>query len=127
MDKRSIFIAIHYLEVGGAEISLIGLLQSLDYSKYDVDLFVYGHRGELMEFIPKQVNLLPEKGGYPYIETPVTTTLKKGHLGLAMRRIWAKVRYASYKKNHPSSDDHPLHFIIADTILPSLKKAMTLP
>ncbi len=120
MDKRSIFIAIHYLELGGAEISLIGLLQSLDYSKYDVDLFVYSHRGELMDFIPPQVNLLPEKGGYPYIETHIWDTLKKGYAGLAVRRLLAKIRYASYKKKHPSSDDHPLHFIIADTILPSL-------
>ena len=70
MDKKKIFIAIHYLEVGGAEISLIGLLQSLNYSRYDVDLFVYSHRGELMEYIPEQVNLLEEKGCYPYLEAP---------------------------------------------------------
>lgn len=43
--KKRIFIAIHYLEIGGAEMSLIGLLQALDYTKYDVDLFVYSHRG----------------------------------------------------------------------------------
>ncbi len=46
--KKRIFIAIHYLEIGGAEISLIGLLQVMDYNKYDVDLFIYSHRGELM-------------------------------------------------------------------------------
>ena len=38
--KKRIFIAIQYLEIGGAERSLIGLLNAIDYSKFDVDLFV---------------------------------------------------------------------------------------
>ena len=58
--KKRIFITMHYLELGGAEISLIGLLQALDYSKYDVDLFVHRHQGELMPAIPPQVHLLPK-------------------------------------------------------------------
>ena len=37
--KPRIFIAIHYLELGGAEISLIGLLNAIDTSRYDVDLW----------------------------------------------------------------------------------------
>ena len=37
--KKRIFIAMHYMEIGGAEISLIGLLQALDYSRYDVTMF----------------------------------------------------------------------------------------
>ena len=58
--KKRIFISMHYLELGGAEISLIGLLQALDYSRYDVDLFIHSHQGELMQFVPKEVNILPE-------------------------------------------------------------------
>ena len=42
---------MHYLELGGAEISLIGLMQALDNSKYDVDLFIHRHQGELMHLI----------------------------------------------------------------------------
>ena len=51
--KPRIFIAIHYMHLGGAETSLLGLLQALDTSKVDVDLFVYSHEGELMKLIPK--------------------------------------------------------------------------
>ena len=58
MTKARIFIAIHYMEIGGAEISLVGLLQALDYECVDVDLFIYSHQGELMQFIPREVNLL---------------------------------------------------------------------
>ena len=50
--REQILFAIHYLELGGAERSLIGLLRALDYSRVDVDLFVYSHRGELMKEIP---------------------------------------------------------------------------
>ena len=35
--KKRIFISMHYMEIGGAEMALVGLLQALDYTKYDVD------------------------------------------------------------------------------------------
>ena len=88
--KQRIFFAIHYLELGGAEISLIGLLQAIDYSRFDVDLFVYSHQGELMRFIPKEVNLLPEIKAYAYIERPMKDALGKGLFGLVLGRLKAK-------------------------------------
>ncbi len=120
--KKSIFIAIHYLEIGGAEISLIGFLQSIDYSKYDVDLFIYSHRGELIEYIPKQVNVLKEIGVYAHMESSVGTALKRGYFRLVVRRVWAKIRYALYKIKHPSLDNHPLYNIISESVLPILPK-----
>lgn len=88
--KQRIFFAIHYLELGGAEISLIGLLQAMDYARYDVDLFVYSHQGELMRFIPKEVNLLPEIKAYAYIERPMKDALLKGLFGIVYGRLKAK-------------------------------------
>ena len=87
--KKRIFIAMHYMEIGGAEISLIGLLNAIDYSKYDVDLFIYSHQGELMKMIPREVNLLPEFPEYSYIEKPMTATLKAGYMRLVGARLWA--------------------------------------
>ena len=71
---------MHYMEIGGAKISLIGLLQAIDYSKYDVDLFIHSHQGELMQFIPKEVNLLSEISSYAYIERPLKEALMNGQL-----------------------------------------------
>lgn len=88
--KKRIFIAIHYLEIGGAERSLIGLFNALDYTKYEVDLFVYEHRGEFMDMIPKQVNLLPEISSYAAIEKPLKEVIKSGHIGIALGRLLAK-------------------------------------
>jgi len=80
------------MELGGAEISLIGLLQSLDYSLYDVDLFIHRHQGELMQFIPSKVNLLPEISSYASIESPLLEAIVKLQLGIAWGRLKAKWR-----------------------------------
>ena len=44
-----IFIAMHYMEIGGAETALVGLLNALDSHRVEVDLFLYDHRGEMMQ------------------------------------------------------------------------------
>lgn len=118
--KSSIFIAIHYLEIGGAEISLIGLLQALDYSKYDVDLFLYSHRGELMDYIPKEVNLLPEIQEYAQIERPMKDVLKDGFWRIIIRRLWAKRRFARYKKNKNPIDNGAIFGYVFDSVTPVL-------
>lgn len=120
MKKKQIFIAIHYLEIGGAEISLIGLLNALDYTQYDVDLFVYSHRGELMRLIPPQVNLLPEIPAYAYTEQPITDALKKGFFRLSFARLWSKVQFMQYqKKNHPKDGSAILSYIFGN-VTPTL-------
>lgn len=122
MKKKQIFIAIHYLEIGGAEISLIGLLNALDYTQYDVDLFVYSHRGELMKLIPPQVNLFPEIPEYAYIELPITDALKKGFFRLSFARLWAKIQYMQYKKkNHPKEGSAILSYIFGN-VTPTLPR-----
>lgn len=94
--KPRIFIAIHYMHLGGAEISLIGLLQALDPEKVDVDLFVYSHEGELMKLIPDYVNLLTEIKPYSMFERPMVELLKKGHWGVLAARLWSKLETKQY-------------------------------
>ena len=76
MNKPQLFINIHYLEIGGAETSLIGLLQALDPDKVNVDLFINDHRGEMMQFIPEWVNVLPAVPAYTLIERPMKEVLQ---------------------------------------------------
>ena len=111
---------IHYLELGGAARSLIGLLRALDYSKVQVDLFVYSHRGELMKEIPQEVNLLPEIPEYAQIERPLKEVLKDGYLRLFLARIKAKWLFAQYrKKNHPK-DGNAIFSYVAKNVTPLL-------
>lgn len=116
---------MHYLELGGAEISLIGLLQALDYSKYEVDLFIHRHQGELMQFIPKEVNLLPEISIYACIESTITETLRKGQFGVAWGRLKAKWRARKYQAKDSSKPQYAIYQYIAQEVepyLPSLEK-----
>ena len=59
MKKKILFIE-ESLDIGGAEKSLLTILSLLDYSKYDVDLFLFKHEGAFMSLLPKEVNLLPK-------------------------------------------------------------------
>lgn len=121
--KKRIFIAIHYMELGGAEISLIGLLQAMDYTKYDVDLFVYSHRGELMQYIPKEVNLLPEIPAYTQIERPMKEVAKDGYWRIVWARLLAKWKYRHYvKRTHPHEGSAIFQYVDSEVVkvLPSL-------
>ena len=57
--KRKLLFVIESLVAAGAERSLISLLTALDYSRFDVDLQLFRYGGDLEQFLPKQVNLLP--------------------------------------------------------------------
>ena len=89
--KARIFIAMHYMEIGGAETALVGLLNALDPARVDVDLFLYDHRGEMMQFIPKWVNLLPQIPKYSVLERPIVELVKRGFWGIAAARMSAKL------------------------------------
>lgn len=93
MEKPRIIILIHYMELGGAEMALVGLLNALDPVRTDVDLFIYDHRGPLMKYIPKWVNLLPEKPEYAVLETSLKNCIKKAQFGVAIGRLLSKLHY----------------------------------
>ena len=49
---KKILIFSHAMEIGGAEKALLGLLEAIDTTKYEADLFLMRHTGELMKEIP---------------------------------------------------------------------------
>lgn len=118
--KKRIFISMHYLELGGAEMSLIGLLQTLDYSKYEVDLFIHRHQGELMQFIPKRVHLLPQIPEYACIECPVSEAICRGQFGVVWGRLKAKWRARKYQPQDSSKPQYAIYQYIAQEVEPHL-------
>lgn len=91
---------MHYMEIGGAETALVGLLNALDPARVDVDLFLYDHRGEMMQFIPEWVNLLPQIPKYSVLERPIVELVKRGFWGIAAARMWAKrISKVAYKRS----------------------------
>lgn len=58
MKKKLLFV-IDSLIIGGAEKSLLSLLNMIDSSKYEVDLLLFKKGEELERYLPKYVNVLP--------------------------------------------------------------------
>ncbi len=97
---KSILIVSHALEIGGAERALLAMLESFDYSQYSVELFLLRHSGDLLNLIPPQVKVLPEKKPYTALGVPLVSILKKGMLRVAVGRVVAKLRAKYYCKRH---------------------------
>ncbi|MBQ7203718.1 MAG: glycosyltransferase [Eubacterium sp.] len=87
---KRILIVSHAMEIGGAEKALLGLLETIDTTKYEVDLFLLRHRGELLKEIPDTINLLPEIPEYTDLAVPISEVLKKRHFKIAFARYRAK-------------------------------------
>lgn len=98
--KKRILIVSHALELGGAERSLIGLLDAIDPQLCDVDLFLLRHEGELMGAIPEHVRLLPVIPAYTVLARPMKDTLREGHVLLTAARLLGKIAAKRYVKKH---------------------------
>lgn len=86
--KRVIIIS-HAMEIGGAERALLGLLNSFDYSKYQVDLFLARQEGELLKLLPKQVNILPMNQAR-YLAVPMKNLIRQHKIKILYGRLKAK-------------------------------------
>lgn len=89
MGKPRIFINMTYMELGGAERALLGLLNAIDTERVDVDLFINQHTGAFMKLIPAKINLLPENKMYSLIRKPIAQLIRNGRIRLALSRLWA--------------------------------------
>lgn len=105
-NKKRILIVSHALELGGAERSLIGLLDAIDKEKYHIDLFLMRHEGELLELIPRDINLLPEISAYTTLARPMVKILSEGHLLLCAARMFGKLKAAFYDRRHHYKDSN---------------------
>lgn len=126
MIKPRIFINMHYMELGGAERALLGLLNAFDTNKVDVDLFLNQHTGEFMPLIPKSINLLPERRGYNAIERSMKQILREGQIGIVLGRLRArrlhKIYYQSLTEKEKAFDSSSFHYVAecVQRFLPSL-------
>ena len=91
MNKKNLLFVIPSLDAGGGEKSLVNLLSQIDYQKYNVDLFLFNHEGLFMDFLPKQVKVLPLPKIYQLFSLPFVQSINKliirGKFSVAISRI----------------------------------------
>ncbi len=90
---KNLLIVSDSLATGGLEKTLIDLCNNLDYSKYNVDLYLFSDGRDLVPQLNKNVNLLPDS---PYFSTvfnqpiskAIKTLIKQKKFGLAFYRLF---------------------------------------
>ncbi|MBP5173638.1 MAG: glycosyltransferase, partial [Clostridia bacterium] len=95
---KRILIFSHSLELGGVEKALLGLLEGLDPSEYEIDLFLMRHSGELMKYIPSHVRLLPEIPAYASMAVPPVEALNRGQLRVLAGRVRGKIAARRFRR-----------------------------
>lgn len=97
---KTILIVSLGMEIGGAERSLLTLLSELNYSKVKVDLFLLHKKGDLLKYIPKEVNVLKENQYYSQLAIPLKEVIKNKKYSIAYGRIQAKILAKTYDIFH---------------------------
>ena len=96
MKKKLLFV-IPGLDAGGAEKSLVNLLNTIDENKFSVDLFMFSHQGLFIKQVPEFVRILPKNNTLIIFQksmmASILTFLKRGAFSLA------KDRFLFYLKN----------------------------
>lgn len=75
--KKSLLFILPSLSGGGAEKSLITLLGLIDYSRYDVDLFLFRREGLFLPNVPQKVNIIDGGEGYSLFDGEASAYIKK--------------------------------------------------
>ena len=98
--KPTILIFSQAMELGGVERSLLGLLDAIDYDRYNVDLFLMRHSGELMPYVNEKANLLPEIPEYASLAVPMISLVRHGQLRVLCGRIRGKCAAKHFDKSN---------------------------
>ncbi|QWG51640.1 glycosyltransferase [Bacillus mycoides] len=94
--KKNLLFVMPSLSAGGGEKSLINLLSQIDYTSYNVDLFLFNKNGTFMKSIPKGVNVLDFSNDYKVFRRKLFYStmffLKNGKFSLAYSRLMFTIR-----------------------------------
>lgn len=89
--KKNIVFVIPSLTAGGAEKSLVNLLNTIDYTLYNVDLLLLHKKGIFLSLIPKEVSVLNLNANYTTfckeLFSSCLSFLKQGKFSLIYNRI----------------------------------------
>lgn len=107
--KKKVIIVMTSMYLGGAERSLLGLLEAFDYERYSVSLFLLDHSGELMEYIPREVHLLPENPKYKALEGSIKDAFRNRQFSVGFRRILGKIKSNQFAKRFLGAKDIIVH------------------
>ncbi|GAF66995.1 putative glycosyltransferase [Bacillus sp. TS-2] len=123
---KNILVASYDLEIGGVERSLISLLDTMDVNRYKLDLMLYRHQGEFLNFLTPNVQLVEEIPAYTAFRKSIKELLQEKRYLLTFTRLIAKAhcsliaKWRSYQE--PGYYQMQLMWKYAVPFLPTVKK-----
>lgn len=103
--KKKILVIMPSMFLGGAERSVLGLLEAMNDSNLDVSLFLFRHEGELLSQIPDHVKVLPEVPEYTTFDRPIVDVIRSKLFIYGIFRIWSKIVLAIKCLLHHEKND----------------------
>ena len=102
--KKNVLFVIDSLHCAGAEKSLTTLLSLLDYSKYDVDLQLFGYGGALEELVPKEVNILKPMEYIKFSSLSTKNAVIKSLKNMNFKMLSSRLKFSlAIRKNNYSN------------------------
>ncbi|KMK75035.1 glycosyltransferase [Alkalihalobacillus pseudalcaliphilus] len=105
---KKILITSYDLEVGGVERSLINMLTHFDYNSYQVDLLLFSHTGDFIEYLPENVTLLKEHHKYATFRKSILEMVRDKQWLLSVPRLVAKG--LAFLRGHLKRTSEPGYF-----------------
>lgn len=91
MMKKKLLFVNESLTLAGGEKSLLALLSNIDPNKYEIDLQLFKYGGELEQFLPDYVNILPPFDYTNYLQLSLKESmislLENDHLKYLFARL----------------------------------------
>lgn len=88
MKKKEVLFVIDSLVVGGVSKVLSNLLSEIDYSKYKIDLAVLNYHGDMINSIPKDVNIIKGTKVFNVIDYSLKQLLKEKKYFKAIKKLY---------------------------------------
>lgn len=91
---KKILFVIDSLNIGGNEKSLVTLLNTLDYSKYEVDLQIFNMNGCFLNLLPDKITLLELPTYYEFVNEGIVKGLLNKKISLDLKINMLKTRFS---------------------------------
>lgn len=113
--KKRILFAIPSLQVGGAEKSMVSLLNSFDFNKYEIDLLLLTKSNDLRKNLPKEVNVIFPSEDYFVFSTTLFRAVLTFALGGKFRKAVHRVLYSAvlyrYRQNRNKAEQYSFVYL----------------
>lgn len=119
---KNILFVIDSLTCGGAEKSLVSLLNNLDYSKYNVDLLLMKRGGEFENFLSREVNILESPKYFRYLSGDKKIDIKNKVIYIKHRLITSIRLRINNNRKHSIDSEQIVYESIKNILEPINKK-----